>query len=165
MASTTAQWVFEATMTIIDELNDAGMADHSDTREYKNKVLYILNVLRGELYPYSDTYKQAQDKKRPIADIITSFDDVINLDDYICQTVMPYGLAAHLLIDENPTVAAFCQQRYEELLKKLEKGFAQVSEDIIDVYSANGGGYYDPETGEFIPNRGNGIGFEWTTHW
>lgn len=165
MASTTAQWVFEATMTIIDELNDAGQADHADSQEYKQKVLYILNVLRGELYPYSDTYKQAQDKTRPIADIITSFDDVINLDDYICQTVMPYGLAAHLMLDENPTVAAFCQQRYEELLRKLEKGFAQVSEDVVDVYSFGGGGYYDPETGEFTPNRGNGIGFEWTTYW
>lgn len=165
MASTTAQWVFEATMTIIDELNDAGAADHADSKEYKDKTLYILNVLRGELYPYSDTFRQSQDKTRPISDIITSFDDVINLDDYICQTVMPYGLAAHLMLDENPNVAAFCQQRYEELLRKLEKGFAQVSEDIVDVYSYGDGGYYDPETGEFIPNRGNGIGFEWTTRW
>jgi hypothetical protein len=69
------------------------------------------------------------------------------------------------MLDENPNVAAFCQQRYEELLRKLEKGFAQVSEDIVDVYSYGDGGYYDPETGEFIPNRGNGIGFEWTTRW
>ena len=32
MASTTAQWVFEAAMTLIDELNDSGAADHADTR-------------------------------------------------------------------------------------------------------------------------------------
>ena len=50
---------------------------------------------------------------------ISDFDTPINLDDYIAQTVMPYGLAAHLLIDENPTVASFFQQRYEELLDKL----------------------------------------------
>lgn len=165
MATTTAQWVFEATMTLIDELNDSGLADHADTREYKNKVLFILNVLRGELYPYSDTYRQSQDKIRPIADIIQDFTSPINLDDYICQTIMPYGLATHLMLDENPTVAAFFQQRYEELLKQLKKGFAGVSEDIVDVYSADGGGYFDPVTGEYITTPSNGIGFEWTTRW
>ena len=163
--ATTAQWVFEATMTIIDELNDSGAADHSDTREYKNKTINILNVLRGELYPYSDTYRQSSERVRPIVNVIEDMEDTIGLDDYICQTVMPYGLAAHLMLDENPTVAAFCQQRYEELLRKLEKGFAQMSQDIVDVYSFGGGGYYDPETGEWIDTGGNGIGFEWTTHW
>ena len=165
MASTTAQWVFEATMTLIDELSDSGSADTSDTVEYKNKMLYLINILRGELYPYSDTYRNRADNKRPIVDPIMNFTDIIDLDDYICQTVMPYGIAAHLMLDENPSVAAYCQQRYEELLRKLEKGFAQESQDIVDVYSYGGGGYYDPETGEWINTGGNGIGFEWTTHW
>ena len=165
MASTTAQWVFEAAMNIIDELDDNGVADNVDTQEYKHKVLFIINILRGECYPYSDTYRQSTDKTRPIAILVEDFDDVIQLDDYICQTVLPYGLAAHLMLDENPTVASFCHQRYEELLKKLEKGFPTMSEDIVDVYSAGGGGYYDPVTGEWVYTGGNGIGFEWTTHW
>lgn len=165
MASTTAQWVFEAAMTIIDELNDNGAADHADTQEYKNKTLFIVNILRNELYPYSDTYLQTSESGRPIVRLVEDFDEVIDLDDYICQTVMPYGLAAHLMLDENPTVAAFCQQRYEELLRKLEKGFAQMSQDIVDVYSYGGGGYYDPDSGEWVNTGGNGIGFEWTTHW
>ena len=164
MASTTAQWVFEAAMTIIDELNDNGAADHADTQEYKNKTLFIINILRNELYPYSDTYRQTAEPIRPIVRLVEDFEDIIDLDDYICQTVMPYGLAAHLMLDENPTVAAFCQQRYEELLRKLEKGFAQMSQDIVDVYGYGGGGYYD-ENGDWVNTAGNGIGFEWTTHW
>ena len=165
MASTNAQWVFDAAMNIIDELNDAGEADHGDTKEYKNRALFIINVLRGELYPYSDTYRNTNNRTRPIVSVVENFEDTIDLDDYICQTVMPYGLAAHLIMDENPTVASFCQQRYEELLRMLQKGFAQVSQDIVDVYSPGGGGYFDPETGEWIDTGGNGIGFEWTTHW
>ena len=50
---------------------------------------------------------------------------------------MPYGLAAHLLIDENPTVAAFFQQRYEELLDKLGNVPAEF-EPIEDVYGGIG---------------------------
>lgn len=165
MTTTTAQQVFDAAMALIDELNDAGEADHGDTKEYKNRALFIINVLRGELYPYSDTYRNTSERERPIVSIVENFEDTINLDDYICQTVMPYGLAAHLIMDENPTVASFCQQRYEELLAMLRRGFAQMSEDIVDVYGSGGGGYYDPETGEWIDTGGNGIGFEWTTRW
>ena len=137
-------------MTLIDELNDAGAADHSDTTEYKNKTLYIL--------------KQRNDKKRPSIYLIENFDDVIELDDYICQTVMPYGLAAHLMLDENPTVAAFCQQRYEELKAGLQSGIPCMSQDIVDVYAGDGGGYYDAN-GDWISGGGTGLGFEWTTRW
>ena len=164
MASTTGQWIFEHTMALIDELNDAGEADYSDTAEYKNKSLPILNILQGELYPYSDTYKQRNDRKRPVLYPLESLEDYINLDDYICQTVLPYGLASHLLVDENPTMAAFFQQRYEELKAGLRNGIPDMSQDIVDVYSGDGGGYYDAN-GKWIPIGGNGIGFEWTTRW
>ena len=151
-------------MALIDELNEAGEGDHTDTKEYKDKTLYILNILRNELYPYSDTYKQRNDNKRPVLYLIENFDEEILLDDYICQTVLPYGLAAHLLLDENPTVAAYCQQRYEELKAGLMKGIPTMSQDIVDVYAGDGGGYYDAN-GNWIAAPGNGIGFEWTTHW
>ena len=110
--STTAQRVFDIAMGLIDEVNESsGETDTSDTREYKVRTLLILNALRGELFPYSDTYEQVEEGKRPIVDVIQNFTDFIQLDDYICQTVLPYGLAAQLLLDENPSAAAFFQQR------------------------------------------------------
>jgi len=53
---------------------------------------------------------------------------------------MPYGLAANLLIDENPAAASYFQQRYEDLLnKKKSRAKADIG-SIEDVYSgANGG--------------------------
>lgn len=78
--------------------------------------------------------------KRPIVGVIASMTDDINLDDYICRSVMPYGLAAHLLLDENPSAASFFQQRYEELLRGLRSGGIPTgSEDIVDVYGGCGG--------------------------
>ena len=133
--STTAQNVFDLTMAAIDELNDNGKADTSDTREYKNRTLQILNILQGELYLYSDTYKASENGKRSIAIPIISFNEPIaDLDDYICRTVLPYGLAAHLLMDENPSLADTCLQRYEELRAKLMSGLNTGSEDIKDLY-------------------------------
>jgi hypothetical protein len=80
-----------------------------------------LNVLRHELYPLSDTYEQGKDGKRYIMPMLTSFEQEIDLDDAIAQGVMPYGLAAHLLLGENDTLASFFNQRYEELKYEIGK--------------------------------------------
>lgn len=133
--TTTAQRVFDITMGLIDEVNEnPGETDTADTREYKVRTLLILNALRGELYPYSDTYNVETAGERPIVSVIQDFDTPIDLDDYICQSVMPYGLAAHLLLDENPASASFFQQRYEELRNNLSKGLPKTTEAITDCY-------------------------------
>ena len=151
--ATTGEQVFELTMSLIDELDDQGEYDTRDTQEYRNRTLSILNVLRGELYPFSDTYKKNaewQSGRRPIVGLLNDLDDVIDLDDYICQSVLPYGLAAHLLLDENPTTASFFQQRYDELKRDLARGLPVESEDIVDLYAGPCGGHYYDQFGMWI---------------
>ena len=125
--------VFDIAMGMMDEVQN-GQTDTADTKEYKDRTLLILNALAGELYPYSDTFSSEDAEGRPIVAYIRDFTRPIDLDDYICRSVMPYGLAAHLLLDENPTSASFFQQRYEELLRTLRRGIPVVSEDIVDIY-------------------------------
>jgi len=145
--------VFKSAMALMDEM------DSTDYSEYCERSVNILNGLIQECYPYSDTYVRPTNNKRSVPDMLTETDirnctDDLNLDDYVCYAVMPYGLAAHLFIDDNPASAGFFQQRYEELLNRLKtEGILAESEDIYDVYSS------DPNGG------GNGIGFEWTTRW
>lgn len=136
--------VFERAITLMDELNDAGQYRHDDTVEYQNRTLPILNVLQNELYPYSDTFPKWQDweaGRRPVLQPLGSLDAEIDLDDYCAGTVLPYGLAAHLLLDENPSAAGFFQQRYDELKSALMRGAGKLaeSEDIEDVYGPKGG--------------------------
>ena len=132
---TTAQGVFEKTMNLMDEVNEStGAADTADTKEYKNRTLAILNILRIECFLASDTYVVTTPGKRPICPEITDFTTEIGMDDGICQGVLPYGLAAHLLLDENPTVAAYYQQRYEEALAQAKRSIPAEAEDITDVY-------------------------------
>lgn len=132
---TTAQEIFEKSMSLMDELNEAtGAADTPDTLEYKNRTVAILNILGSELYRYSDTCVITQPNKRPVYQRISAMSDALDLDDYLCIAILPYGLAAHLLMQEDPTSASFFQQRYEELKRDLESGLPTVSEDIDDVY-------------------------------
>ena len=159
--ATTVQDVFDKMLTLIDAVDDADVSD------YENRTIGIINVLIGELFIYSDNWKVVERGKRPIALEVQDMEDEIALDDYICRTVMPYGLAAHLMLQEDTTTAAFCQQRYDELKRLLAQGLPQDSEDIVDVYAGgNGDGRrYNPATGEWEYIRSNGIGFEWTTRW
>ena len=146
----TAQNVFDTAIALMDEVDESGATDTSDTLEYKNRTILILNILIQELYPYSDTYKTPKKAgRRNTADSISRMADSIDLDDYIASAVLPYGLAAHLLLEENPTAANYFQQRDDELKARLRDGLLSESEDIEDVYSSGG----------------NGIGFEWTTRW
>lgn len=133
--ATSAQEIFELAIDLIDERNETtGLIVAADTREYKNRALSILNIIGGELFPYSDTFTVSEQGKRPILTPITDFTTAINIDDYICRSVMPYGLAAHLKMEEDPASAGFFQQRYEELRAGLARGLPAVSEDIEDLY-------------------------------
>ena len=129
--------VFQRAITMMDELNDEGKYKYEDTDEYRHRVLAILNVLAPELYPYSDTYRRSQDwpnGRRPVMAQLEDLYTEIDLDDYCAGSVLPYGLAAHLLMQEDPTSANFFQQRYDELKVSLMRGMPSVSEDIVDVY-------------------------------
>jgi len=129
--------VFQRAITIMDELSDEGKFKYTDTEEYRHRSLAIINVLTNELYPYSDTYGLNQEwgsRRRRVADQMEDLSDTIDLDDYCAGSVLPYGLAAHLLLNEDPSTANFCQQRYDELKASLMRGLPGESEDIEDVY-------------------------------
>lgn len=112
---TDGNWIFDQAIRLMDEQDAAsGETRNSDTGEFRLRTLGILNVLRHELYPYSQTFEVGR-----VCPEITDFDQPLDLDDVLAQTVMPYGLAAHLLLGDNNVSAAFFQQRYSELLYGL----------------------------------------------
>ena len=140
-SGTTGQDIFEKAITLMGEMSDSGETDWADTQEYKNRALNILNTLRGEVYQYSDTYNSSKKKypgKRPVCPPLESLEDEIGIDDTLAQTVLPYGLAAHLLLDENDNMASFFQQRYDELLKRLGMNIPGEWEPIDNAYGATG---------------------------
>ena len=134
--STTAREIFEISMALIDELDSNGNAMHSDTEEYAYRAPAILTALYGELLPLSDNYV-AVDGARPAFSIIYDLETTVELDDYLAKTVMPYGLTAMLLVDENPMVASFYQQKYEEMRDKAVNVPTAI-EAIDDVYGSLG---------------------------
>ena len=143
MATTTVQTVFDLAINLIDSLSDTGETDYSDTTDYKLRTLGLLNTMQQRLYKYSDTYRRGEAGVRPVLPMLRAFTDVIDLDDYIAQNVLPYGLAALLYLAEDPSQASFFQQTYEELIRGLGEGFPKGSEDIEECYGSEEWPYND----------------------
>lgn len=134
---TNAEWVFARAIHLMDEQNEStGETKTADTKEYRLRTLSILNILRNELYPYSDTYEASVGRKRPVCQMIATFEEDIGLDDVLAQSILPYGLAAHLLLGENDALASFFNQRYMELINTLAAKAPSEWESIEPAYGS-----------------------------
>ena len=125
--------VFDAAMSIMDELSDSGKPQTTDTDEYKSRTVSIINTLIAELYPFSETKKAGKTASgwRPVEE----FDDTISeIDNTLALGAMPYGLASALLTDENPEASDRFKRRYNEIVT-MHKANAQCSMGAVeDVY-------------------------------
>lgn len=130
----TARDIFSAAMSIMDELSAAGEAANSDTREYEQRTPAILNVLLTELKVLCGDDADWLP--------LEGMDEPVPVETNYALGAMPYGLAANLLVDENPTAASFYQQRYEELRALFVSRLKASVEDIDMLYGGVGEGRF-----------------------
>jgi hypothetical protein len=120
-----AQDVFMLSMSLMDEISSDGTFAGYDS-DYKKKAWPILTILQSELLPLSTDTAE-----------ITDENSTLLVDDRTARTVLPYGLAAHLLLNENVQSASFFNDRYEELKRKRKAVIAPITDvyGVVDEYS------------------------------
>ena len=142
----TVQGVFDRAIHLMDAQNEStGSTNTTDTHEYSLRTPNIINVLLDQVYPYSDTYPDVSAEPgaaRPSLASVNTLEDSLDLDDYICRNVLPFGLAGLLLTEENPTQANFFWQTYLENLNMAKSRLPSSGgiEAIEDVYGDGGPG-------------------------
>lgn len=102
----TAKQVLDMAWVLIDQVDEVGIIEQDVTQE--TKTLSILSILQAELLPPSQ-----------FPEMVESLDQSLLVDDRVALRVLPYGLAAHLLMNEDPNVASFLNARYDELKRKI----------------------------------------------
>lgn len=138
--------VFDKAMYLIDAQNEStGETRNVDTKEYEVRTIGILNNLLDVVYPASDTFQMGTDGKRPALDDILTFEDELDLDARVLRDVLPNGLAAKLLSEENPTLANYFQQCFEE---SLARAMAATPASFESVDGEDGGFYGGIEYGQ-----------------
>ena len=76
---------------------------------------------------------------KPVPVSITANTDVMQIDDITATTVLPYGLAATILSSENPDLANYFQQRYDELKRDMAKKPPEAENKVVDLYNRYSG--------------------------
>ncbi len=131
----TVQSVFDIAIHLMDAQNAAtGGTDTADTREYALRTPSLINSLLDRVYRFSDTYAPHEEGRRPVCRKVQEMSDVLDLDEAICTAVLPYGLAALLLSEENPALANFFHATFLTELRELGAAKCAEIEPITDVY-------------------------------
>lgn len=124
----TGQQVFDIACVLIDEVTEGGGLIVENPDYYTTKAKSLLTLLQTELLTNDQ-----------IPEVVTDLEQKLLLPDRVCLSVLPYGLAAHLLIADNDMeTASFFNGRYDELKGKV-KTLAK-TKTITDVYGVSGYG-------------------------
>lgn len=127
----TARAVFDKAMYLMDAQSESsGSTMTGDTKEYQIRAVGILNGLLDVVYPASDTFQHEDGVRRPALDDIADLNDELDLDARILRDVLPNGLAAKLLSEENPALANYFQQCFDEGLARAAAMKPAQFEDI-----------------------------------
>lgn len=140
----TVKQVFDMAIHLMDEQSETnGKTETNDTNEYKYRTISILNTLLPQLYLYSDTCAYTE-FGRPVCPALTvpdkdnyakpDMDQPIPLDDTLALSVLPYGLAAHLLAGENAELSVWFTNRYNQAFTDLRNKIPSNFEPIGTPY-------------------------------
>lgn len=138
----TVQEIYDKAIHLIDAQNDnSGATTTPDTREYYVRAPQLLSTLLNEAYPYSDTYPTATNGMRPVHPPVTAMTDTVNMDDFICLSALPAGLAALFVIDEDRAkYNAFWGDYVNRLQQAARSMPASGFEDVENPYAWEGHG-------------------------
>lgn len=113
----TAKQIYDAALVLMDEVLETGNIVPDQPEYYEAKALSLINSLQLELLPLSAT-----------PTILTSLSETVSVPDRTALLIMPYGLAAHLLIQEDGSTASFFNARYDELKRRQPTAITAITD-------------------------------------
>jgi len=123
----TCHEIYDITMALMDEMIDNTTieqvpdADYPSTKDYQARTPGILTILQTQIVMYFKTRGIDIDT----LDRLETMEDNVELDDDICMGVLPYGLAARLLGQEDTQMSSYFSQLYNQ-------GLADAAESSSD---------------------------------
>ncbi len=136
----TCHEIYDITMALMDEMIDnttieqVPNPDYPSTKDYQARTPGILTILQTEVVMFLKTRGIDID---PLPRLET-IEDNVDLEDNICMGVLPYGLAARLLGQEDNAMSSYFSQLYYSGLGSA----AESSEDKIKGKQVPGNNIY-----------------------
>lgn len=131
-----AQTIYDITMALMDEMLDSGGVDVNSTKDYLARTPGILTILQTECII---ALKKLGAKVETL-DAIKKMTDDVDLDDDICMGVLPYGLAARLLGQEDASLSynfsSLYASKLDSAVQVTSSKYIATQEEREDVYSS-----------------------------
>lgn len=141
----TVQRVFDQAIRLMDAQDQlSGQTDIAENREYRLRTPDLLNSI---LHRARDASLEPTDPlgHRLPCSRVSTMEDEIPLDERVTSGVLPYGLAALLLSEEDPARANFFWQSFLQLLLEAQRAIPAPIEAVEDMY----GGIEFPQFGRW----------------
>lgn len=110
----TCKEIYDLAMSLMDEKKDLSNidgvpeSDYVQTKDYMARTPGILTSLQNEVV----TFLKGRGIDIDYLDTLTTMNDNVDLEDYICQSVLNYGLAARLLGQEDRSLSSYFSDLY-----------------------------------------------------
>lgn len=125
-------------MTVQDVYNSAlAIMNEDSDQSYETRVIPLVNSLIGQCWQMSEDYDTGS---RAIWEPVDSMDDeIIGIDQHIALSVMPFGLASLLYLDEDSIRANSWWQVYQDGLVDARRSPAKFKgiEDVYGILQSN----------------------------
>lgn len=125
-------------MTVQDVYNSAlAIMNEASDESYETRVIPLVNSLIGQCWQMSEDYDTGS---RAIWEPVDSMDDeIIGIDQHIALSVMPFGLASLLYLDEDSIRANSWWQVYQDGLVDARRSPAKFKgiEDVYGILQSN----------------------------
>ena len=114
----TCKEIYDITMALMDEMIDNSTVDqdpnvdYPSTKDYQARTPGILTILQTQV----TNFFKSKGMEVDTLDRLINMADNVDLSDDICMGVLPYGLAARLLGQEDTQMSSYFSQLYMNAL-------------------------------------------------
>jgi hypothetical protein len=120
----TCQKIYEYALALMNMTKDD--ADYEDST-----ILGMLGVMANEVLDVSNSIAQRAGRDPVLS--VPPFGQMsadVPLEDKICTSVLPYGLAAKLMLEDDTTMASYFNAEYSQRAAQYAKPYLAVVEDV-----------------------------------
>ncbi len=103
----TAQDLFDTTLALMG-------AGSEEAADYENQYMAVLNILTAETFDINNSIRVKDGKEELTeAPVIDDLTDTLEYEDQLLRLAFPYGIAGHLIMEDDPSVAIQYKNKYE----------------------------------------------------